>query len=82
MRLDVQGSQFLGLSTNDVIALRVSLSYANNQPGDLKTAYGFGVRAGNDKRVFARFDVAFGGGEGTRFFLKFSPSFQSPIPNP
>jgi hypothetical protein len=140
-RFDVQGSQFIGLSANDVIALRVSLSYANNQPGDvvpfyllpyigggdsvrayrefrfrdentgylnaeyrrrvhkmvhvagfidagkvahdwqdidvrnLKRAYGFGVRAGNDKRVFARFDVAFGGGEGTRFFLKFSPSF-------
>ena len=42
---------------------------------DLKRAYGFGVRAGNDNRVFARLDVAFGGGEGTRLFLKFSPSF-------
>ncbi len=42
---------------------------------DLKRAYGFGVRAGNDKRVFARLDVGFGGGEGTRLFLKFSPSF-------
>jgi hypothetical protein len=41
----------------------------------LKHAYGFGVRAGNDNHVFARFDVAFGGGEGTRVFLKFSPSF-------
>jgi hypothetical protein len=42
---------------------------------DLKRAYGFGVRAGTDKRVFARLDVGFGGGEGTRLFLKFSPSF-------
>jgi hypothetical protein len=139
-RFDVQGSQFFALAPKDVIALRLSLTYANNAPGErvpfyllpyvgggdtvrafrefrfrdenagifnvefrhrvhklahvagfvdlgkvahdwqdinpthLRPAYGVGVRAGNDKHVFLRFDVAYGDG-GTRVFLKFSPAF-------
>ncbi len=53
---------------------KVAHNWQDINPTHLKTAYGFGVRAGNDKRVFLRFDVAYGG-DGTRVFLKFSPSF-------
>ena len=140
-RFDIQGSQFVGLTSKDVVAVQLTLSYANNARGDripffmlpyaggghsmrafhefrfrdenagvfnaefrhrvhkwahvagfvdmgkvahdwqdinlknLKTGYGFGVRAGNDNRSFGRLDVGFGGGEGVRVFLKFSPSF-------
>ncbi len=140
-RFDIQGSQFVGLTSKDVVAVQLTLSYANNARGDripffmlpyaggghsmrafhefrfrdenvgvfnaefrhrvhkwahvagfvdmgkvahdwqdinlrnVKTGYGFGVRAGNDNRSFGRLDVGFGGGEGTRVFLKFSPSF-------
>jgi outer membrane protein assembly factor BamA len=44
-------------------------------PGDLKTSYGIGVRAGTEDRVFVRIDVGTGGNEGTRVFFKFGPSF-------
>lgn len=42
---------------------------------DLKTAYGIGFRFNTYKSVFLRIDVATGGGEGTRLFIKFSPAF-------
>ena len=44
-------------------------------PGDLKTSYGIGLRAGTEERVFVRIDIGTGGGEGTRLFFKFGPSF-------
>ncbi len=44
-------------------------------PGDLKTSYGIGLRAGTDERTFVRIDIASGGNEGTRVFFKFGPSF-------
>jgi len=139
-RFDVVGAQFLSLARNDVVALRLGLSYANNAPGDrvpfyllpyvgggdtvrafrefrfrdenagvfnaelrhqvhsmvyvagfmdfgkvardwqdinphdLKRAYGFGVRGGSDDKTYVRLDVAYGD-DGTRVFLKFTPSF-------
>lgn len=42
---------------------------------DLKTSYGVGFRFNTYKNVFLRFDVAAGGREGTRMFLKFGPAF-------
>ena len=44
-------------------------------PSGLKTSYGIGVRAGTENRVFVRLDIGTGGGEGTRVFFKFGPSF-------
>lgn len=44
-------------------------------PRELKTSYGIGLRAGTEDRVFVRLDIGTGGGEGTRFFFKFGPSF-------
>ena len=44
-------------------------------PGDLKTSYGIGIRAGTEDRIFVRLDIGTGGGEGTRVFFKFGPSF-------
>lgn len=42
---------------------------------DLRKAYGLGFRFNTYKSVFLRFDVAAGGGEGTRMFFKFGPAF-------
>jgi outer membrane protein assembly factor BamA len=44
-------------------------------PGDLRTSYGVGLRAGTEDRVFVRIDIGTGGGEGTRVFFKFGPAF-------
>jgi outer membrane protein assembly factor BamA len=33
-RLDIEGSQFFGLTKLDVVAVRLRLAYANNSPGD------------------------------------------------
>jgi hypothetical protein len=42
---------------------------------DLKRAYGIGFRFNSPKAVFLRLDIATGGGEGTRYLLKFSKMF-------
>jgi outer membrane protein assembly factor BamA len=139
-RVDVVGSHFVSVARNDVVAVRLALSYANNAPGDripffmlpyvgggdtirsfrefrfrdenagvanvefrhkvhsmvhlagfvdvgkvahdwqdinphdVKRAYGFGVRGGTDEKTYFRMDVAYGD-DGTRVFLKFTPSF-------
>jgi hypothetical protein len=139
-RFDVIGSHFLSVAHNDVVALRLALSYANNAPGDhvpfyllpyvgggdtirsfrefrfrdenagvfnaelrhkvhsmahiagfvdvgkvardwqdinphhVQKAYGIGLRGGTDEKTYFRFDVA-RGDDGTRVFLKFTPSF-------
>jgi outer membrane protein assembly factor BamA len=44
-------------------------------PRDMKTSYGIGIRGGTEDRIFIRMDIGTGGGEGTRFFFKFGPSF-------
>jgi hypothetical protein len=44
-------------------------------PGDLRTSYGIGFRAGTEDRVFVRLDIGTGGDEGTRVFFKFGPAF-------
>jgi outer membrane protein assembly factor BamA len=41
----------------------------------MKTGFGFGLRFNTDQAVFMRFDVGFGGPEGTRMFFKFRPAF-------
>ena len=43
--------------------------------GQLKNAYGIGFRFNTAKSVLFRVDIGFGGGEGTRYFFKFSPAF-------
>jgi len=43
--------------------------------GEPKRAYGGGIRFGTTDRTLLRFDVACGGDDGTRYFLKFTPSF-------
>jgi outer membrane protein assembly factor BamA len=43
--------------------------------GDLRGAYGLGFRFNTAAAVFLRFDVAAGGSEGIRTFLKFSKAF-------
>jgi outer membrane protein assembly factor BamA len=43
--------------------------------GDLKGAYGIGLRFNTAQAVFLRFDVAAGGSEGIRTFFKFSKAF-------
>lgn len=53
---------------------KVARDWQDINPTGLKRSYGVGVRAGNDKRVFLRLDVAYGD-DGTRAFVKFSPSF-------
>jgi hypothetical protein len=42
---------------------------------DLKHAYGIGFRFNTPTAVIFRIDIATGGGEGTRFFFKFSKAF-------
>ena len=140
-RFDAEASQFFDVTPRQVVALRVGLSYVNNEtghrvpfyflpyvggsdtvrgydefrfrdenvlflnaeyrikvhqfvqvapffdagevredwedigPGELKTSYGIGLRAGTDERTFVRIDIGTGGNEGTRVFFKFGPSF-------
>jgi hypothetical protein len=42
---------------------------------DLKHAYGIGFRFNSPEAVFFRVDIATGGGEGVRYFFKFSKAF-------
>jgi outer membrane protein assembly factor BamA len=42
---------------------------------DLKNAYGIGFRFNTYKTVLFRVDIGFGGGEGVRYFFKFSKAF-------
>ena len=41
----------------------------------MKNAYGIGFRFNTAKTVLFRVDIGFGGGEGIRYFFKFSPAF-------
>lgn len=43
--------------------------------GDLERAYGIGFRFNSSKTVFFRADIAIGGGETPRYFLKFNKAF-------
>jgi opacity protein-like surface antigen len=54
---------------------KVAHDWQGINPTDVKRAYGFGIRAGTADRTLLRFDVAYGGDDGTRYFLKFTPSF-------
>jgi hypothetical protein len=55
-RLDFTGSQFFSLPTNSVVALRLALSYTNNQPGDRVPFYLLPYLGGGDTvRSFREF---------------------------
>jgi hypothetical protein len=55
-RFDIVGSQFLSVAANDVIALRLGLSYANNAPGDRVPFYLLPYVGGGDTiRSFREF---------------------------
>jgi len=43
--------------------------------GDFERDYGVGIRVGTNAGVFIRFDVAFGGSEGAKTWLRFSHAF-------
>jgi outer membrane protein assembly factor BamA len=42
---------------------------------EFKTGWGLGLRFNTDRRIFLRLDAGFGGPEGPRFFVKFSPAW-------
>lgn len=54
---------------------KVRADFQNIDLRNLKTAYGVGFRFNTYKSVFLRLDIAGGGREGTRLFLKFGPAF-------
>ena len=55
-RFDIEGSQFIAVAPKDVIALRLSLTYANNAPGDRVPFYLLPyVGGGNTVRAFREF---------------------------
>jgi hypothetical protein len=53
---------------------KVAHDWQDINPTNLKRGYGVGLRAGTDERTYIRFDVAWGD-DGTRVFLKLTPSF-------
>ena len=74
--LEYRWEAFSGLDMalfTDVAA--VSPRFAGLEFADLRGAYGIGLRFNTYKAVFLRFDVAAGGSEGLRTFLKFSGNF-------
>ena len=55
-RFDIVGSHFVSLAANDVVALRLALSYANNAPGDRVPFYLLPYIGGGDTvRSFREF---------------------------
>jgi len=53
---------------------KVAHDWQDINPTHLKHAYGIGVRGGTDERIYVRVDAAWGD-DGTRVFVKFTPSF-------
>jgi outer membrane protein assembly factor BamA len=54
---------------------KVAADWQDIRPSGLKRGYGFGVRVHSNRQTFARIDLATGGGEGWKVFLKLGPSF-------
>ena len=54
---------------------KVASDWQDVRPTGLERGYGFGVRVHSNKQTFARIDLATGGGEGWKLFLKLGPSF-------
>ena len=54
---------------------KVAADWQDVRPSGLKRGYGFGVRVHSNRQTFARIDLATGGGEGWKVFLKLGPSF-------
>jgi len=52
---------------------KVGRDYQDLHGGEFKTGYGFGVRVHTRRQTFARIDIATGGGEGWKVFLKLGP---------
>lgn len=58
-----------------VDAGKVAADWNDIHFGGLEAGYGGGIRAGLANQTFIRLEFGTGGGEGTRVFLKFMPSF-------
>jgi outer membrane protein assembly factor BamA len=58
-----------------VDAGKVAADWQDIRPSGLERGYGFGVRVHSNRQTFARLDLATGGGEGWKVFLKLGPSF-------
>lgn len=54
---------------------KVGRDYQDVHGGAFKKGYGFGVRVHTRRQTFARIDLATGGGEGWKVFLKLGPKF-------
>jgi hypothetical protein len=54
---------------------KVGRNYQDVHGGEFKKGYGFGVRVHTSRQTFARVDIATGGGEGWKVFLKLGPRF-------
>ncbi len=52
---------------------KVGRNYQDVHGGEFKKGYGFGVRVHTRRQTFARIDIATGGGEGWKVFLKLGP---------
>jgi hypothetical protein len=52
---------------------KVGRDYQDVHGGEFKKGYGFGVRVHTRRQTFARIDIATGGGEGWKMFLKLGP---------
>jgi outer membrane protein assembly factor BamA len=52
---------------------KVARNYEDLHSGEFKKGYGFGVRVHTRRQTFARIDMATGGGEGWKVFLKLGP---------
>ena len=53
----------------------IASGWQDVHPSGLKRGDGFGVRVHSNRQTFARIDLATGGGEGWKVFLKLGPSF-------
>ena len=63
-------------TTSDVVtAGKVALRREDLNFSNLEHDYGIGFRFNTYKTVFLRLDIAAGGGEGARVFLKFSETY-------
>ena len=58
-----------------VDAGKVAPDWQDIELSGLKKGYGFGVRVHSNRQTFGRLDLATGGGEGWKVFLKLGPSF-------
>ena len=58
-----------------VDAAKVAHDWQDIDTADMKTGYGWGIRAGTERRTFISLTMGAGGDEGRQWFLKFMPSW-------